>query len=103
MRKSTFNFDFSDIAPALKEFETKTRKQMESVGQKAVDYAKENGNYHDVTGRLRASNKYKVEQSAKGATLEVYNDAPYAADVEAHGKDVISGAGLYAEKLLKEL
>lgn len=71
----------------------------EKVGREAVDYAVANGTYRNVTGRLRASNGYK--SSKDGLTL--YNDAPYAKDIEARGEDVISGAALYAQKRLNEM
>ena len=68
------------------------------VGEEAVEYAKAHGNYQNRTGRLRSSNKYKAD--IEGLTL--YNDAPYAENVEQKGYDVLSGAALFAEKRLKE-
>lgn len=91
-------FDLSDAYRKLDEYHHQIDAEMAAVGQEAVDYAVEHGSYHDVTGRLRRSNKYEV--NADG--LRIYNDAPYAADVEANGKEVISGAALYAEQRLKE-
>lgn len=82
----------------LEELEDEVLETMDSVGRDAVEYAKEHGSYHDVTGNLRRSNKYKVDESG----LTVYNDAPYAEAVEQRGYEVISGAALYAEKRLKE-
>lgn len=72
---------------------------MAAVGREAVRYAEENGNYRDVTGRLRASNDYEV--SDKG--LKIVNTAPYAEDKEAEGFDVVSGAALFAERELKRI
>ncbi len=68
------------------------------VGEKAVEYARQNGNYRDRTGHLRASNKFKADESG----LTVFNDADYASEVEAKGYEVVSSAALYAEELLKE-
>lgn len=102
MLKFTFKYDFSDVRKALDDLEKQARKRVEEVGEKAVEYAKEHGNYRDVTGRLRASNKFEVVPKKGGAYLRLYNDAPYATDVEEMGKDVLSSAALYAEKLLKE-
>ena len=80
------------------EFEREMLQAMSSVGEEAVEYAKEHGTYHDVTGNLRRSNRY--EASKEG--LRIYNTASYAESVEQRGHDVISGAALYAEKRLKE-
>lgn len=82
----------------LEELEDEVLETMDAVGREAVEYAKEHGSYRDVTGNLRRSNKYKVDESG----LTVYNDAPYAEAVEHRGYEVISGAALYAEKRLKE-
>lgn len=75
------------------------RQALRQVGREAVTYAVENGDYHNVTGRLRASNRYRV--CADG--LELYNDTPYAAEVESRGYEVIGGAALVAEQRLKEV
>ena len=90
-------FDFSDI-PTF--FQTAT-SELEAVearcGQEAVQYAIDNGTYHNVTGRLRSSNRYRVDNG-----VELSNDAEYASNVEARGEDVLSGAALFLEKRLKE-
>lgn len=80
------------------EVEEEIQIVMELVGEEAVEYAKANGDYRNITGNLRRSNKYKVEKDG----LTVYNDATYASDVESRGYEVISGAALFAEKRLKE-
>lgn len=72
---------------------------LSAIGEEAVRYAKENGNYHDVTGHLRNSNYFKVE----GGRLVIGNSADYASKVESEGKDVILGAYLYAETLIQKL
>jgi len=100
MPKSTCKFDFSDVAPALARFNRQVRKKVEEVGQEAVEYAIENGDYHDVTGETRASNHYKVDGNNN---LTIYNDCDHAAELEANGKDVIGNAALYAEQRLKEI
>ena len=101
MPRFTFNAkaDFSDVEAAIRKFKAEVRSKMAEVGAEAVNYAKENGNYHDVTGHLRASNSYEVSEDG----LTVQNTADYAADVEARGLEVISGAAIYAEKRLKEI
>lgn len=98
-RAMGLNVDFSDIYEAIDGFKDEAKEKMREVGEDAVAYAIENGNYKDVTGRLRASNKYAVDDNG----LKIYNDAPYASSVEARGKEVISGAALFAEKRLKEI
>lgn len=91
-------YDLTDVLEALKQADVKIDNALARVGQEAVDYAKEHGSYKNRTGNLRRSNKYRVDDSG----LTVYNDAPYASDVEQKGYDVLSGAALFAEKRLKE-
>lgn len=88
-----------EIASVNAEVEAKVRGRLDEVGRKAVEIAKETGTYHDVTGRLRSSNKYRIEN---GRDLVLYNDAPYAEDVEARGKVVLTTAALEAAKMLNE-
>lgn len=92
------DFDFSDVDQFLKEGEWEVQKKMIDVGDEAVKYAEENGNYQDHTLTLRTSNDYDVDES--GLTLK--NEAEYASFVESKGYVVASGAALYAEKRLKE-
>lgn len=96
MRNSGCRFDFSEADAFLRAIPGKVREVERRVGEMAVDYAREHGDYRDVTGRLRSSNRFKADDSG----LTVYNDAPYASDVEARGREVVSGAALYAEVLL---
>lgn len=79
---------------ALVEFEKKMRSRMAQVGEEAVAYAEENGEYHDVTGLLRSSNHCTVTDRK----LRLYNTAPYADEVQARGLDVLNGAALFAQK-----
>lgn len=74
------------------------REALEEVGQAAVDYNIENGDYHNVTGNLRRSNFYEVTEGG----LVVGNSAEYASDVEARGRMVASGGILLAQQLLEE-
>ena len=90
--------ELSGLDDFLSELEKEILDTMREVGEEAVEYAKENGTYHDVTGNLRRSNDYKVSESG----LTIYNTASYAESVEQRGYDVISGAALFAEKRLKE-
>ena len=90
--------ELSGLDDFLSELEKEILNTMREVGEEAVEYAKENGTYHDVTGNLRRSNEYKVSESG----LTIYNTASYAESVEQRGYDVISGGALFAEKRLKE-
>lgn len=92
------DFDFSDVDQFLKDGEWEVQKKMIDVGDEAVKYAEENGNYQDHTLTLRTSNDYDVDET--GLTLK--NEAEYASFVESKGFDVLSGAALYAKKRLKE-
>ena len=92
------DFDFSDVDQFLKDGEWEVEKKMIDVGDEAVKYAEEYGNYQDRTLTLRTSNDYDVDKD--GLTLK--NEAEYASFVESKGFDVLSGAALYAEKRLKE-
>lgn len=91
-------FDDDDIEAFFREAENEVVSTLEDIGKEAVQYAVDNGTYHDVTGNLRRSNKYKANKDG----LMIYNDADYATNVEQKGYDVISGAILFAEKRLKE-
>lgn len=91
-------FDFSDVDQFLKDGEWEVEKKMIDVGDEAVKYAEENGNYQDHTLTLRTSNDYDVDESV----LTLKNEAEYASFVESNGYDVASGAALFAEKRLKE-
>ncbi len=76
---------------AIAEVHGEVRAYLDNLGRRSVDYAKEHGNYHDVTGHLRASYKYE----ASDTSLVIKNTAEYASNVEARGRDVISGAKLF--------
>ena len=83
--------DTKAIDKAISDFEQEIEKTMHNVGKRAVDYAIEHGEYHDVTGRLRQSNDYKVSDKK----LTIMNTAPYAEEVQNRGLDVIGGAVLF--------
>ena len=74
------------------------KAEMAVVGEEFVSEAQQEGNYHDVTGHLRASNYYEVHDDG----LEVGNRADYASKVEARGLEVVSTFALRAEAKLKE-
>lgn len=84
-----------DIDAAMREAFAEIREEMRqhlgSLGREAVAYAKENATFNDVTGSLRSSYSY----DADGDTLTVSNTADYASEVEARGKDVLSGTENY--------
>lgn len=100
MPKSMCNFNFRDVNRAFNRFNRQVRNKVEQVGQAAVDYAVEHGDYHDVTGKCRASNHYEVDANNN---LHLSNDCGYADELEANGKDVIGNAALFAEQQLKEI
>ena len=91
--------DTSALNKALDDFEKGMKAKLQEIGQRAVEYAVEHGEYHNVTGRLRRSNKYEVTRNG----LRIYNDAPYAEEVQNRGLDVINGAALYAESELDKM
>ena len=92
------DFDFSDVDSFFDEGEWEVEKKMIDVGDEAVKYAEEHGDYQDHTLTLRTSNDYDVDKD--GLTLK--NEAEYASFVESKGFDVLSSAALYAEKRLIE-
>lgn len=92
------DFDISDVDAAFDEFYEEVKGAMIEVGEEAVQYAKDNGDYQDITGTLRKSNEYEVDET--GLTMK--NETEYASFVEAKGFEVLSGAALEAERLLKE-
>ena len=89
--------NFSDVDNAFGDLYEEMRHEMDEAGKAAVAYAEENGNYENKTGRLRASNSYEVEPDG----LVLRNDTEYASYVEAKGFDVLSGAALEAERILR--
>ncbi|MBQ7211614.1 MAG: hypothetical protein IJS19_02920 [Muribaculaceae bacterium] len=91
-------FDMEDVEAFFEEGKAEVEKVETEVGEEAVEYARKFGNYRDVTGFLRNSNRYEVDESG----LALINDAPYASDVEARGQEVLTGAALFAENRLKE-
>lgn len=98
------DFDFSDVDDFFNRGEWEVEKKMIDVGDEAVKYAEEHGDYQDHTLTLRTSNKYDVDKDS----LMLYNDATapngyqYASKVESKGYDVLSSAAIHAEKQLKE-
>ena len=90
--------DFSDVEQFFQDGEWEVEKKVIDVGDEAVKYAEENGDYKDHTLTLRTSNDYDVDESG----LILKNEAEYASSVESKGYDVLSGAALYAERRLKE-
>lgn len=91
-------FDIQGFLKELDEAKAEIMAKVEQVGRDAVERAKETGDYKDRTGRLRSSNKYELTENS----LKIYNDAPYASDVEARGYTVITQAALEAEAKLRQ-
>ena len=97
MRVQT-KFDFSDVKKSIKGYKGEVASKCAQIGEACVEYAKETGNYHDVTGNLRNSNTYHASED--GLILE--NTARYASDVEARGNIVLSSAILLAREELEK-
>lgn len=91
-------FDLTDVDKFFEDEMWNIQKEMIDAGEKGVRYAEEHGDYEDHTLKLRTSNTYDVDES--GVTLE--NTAEYAGYVESKGYDVLSGAALEVERILKE-
>lgn len=100
MPKGMCSFNFNDVNKAFNKFKRDVRNAVEGVGVEAVNYAVENGTYRNVSGKCRRSNHYDVKPNG---SLELYNDCGYADKLESEGKDVISGAALFAEQRLKDI
>lgn len=84
-----------DIASVRKSEE----QRIVAIGEKAVEVAVENGTYHDVTGRLRRSNGFRLEE---GKAI-LYNSAPYAEEVSARGHEVLDSAAKFLDEEIKRL
>ena len=91
-------FDFSDVDSFFDQGYAVVKSVEDKVGKEAVDYAVKNGSYQNRTGTLRKSNKYSVQDDG----LELRNEAEYASFGESKGYEVLTGAGIYAERRLKE-
>ena len=91
-------FDFSDVDEFFRKGEEEVKAVEREAGKDVVEHAVRNGSYQDRTGRLRKSNGFDVND--EGLTLK--NETEYAPFVEAKGFEVLSGAALEAERLLKE-
>lgn len=98
MSNSGCKYDRTGVDSFFRSIYDRVERIQSEVGEQAVEYAVENGTYQDRTGRLRRSNRYRSDR--EGLTL--YNEAPYASDMESRGHDVISGAALFAEQKLRE-
>ena len=92
------DFDFSDVDSFFDEGEWEVEKKMIDVGDEAVKYAEEHGDYQDHTLTLRTSNDYDVNKD--GLTLK--NEAEYASFVESKGFEVAGSAAIRTEKRLKD-
>lgn len=90
--------NFSDVDKFFEQGIKEVMKEMDEVGRKSVSYAKATGNYQDITGRLRASNTYEVNESG----LIIGNNAPYASFVESKGYEVCESAALFAQEQLRK-
>ncbi len=91
-------YDLSDVESFLNNEMTNVKEKQTEIGEKAVLFAKKNGNYRDRTGNLRHSNESEVLEDGLG----IFNSADYASQVESRGYEVISSAALYAENECKK-
>lgn len=97
----------SSLSREIEEFFGKGLSEVEAsmreAGEVAVDFNVKNGNYNNITFRLRRSNYFSIEKDGNVPTaLVVGNSAPYASNVEARGRMVVSGGALHAESLLNK-
>lgn len=83
--------DLRDVLQELDGAPAKVGKVLHTIGEDAVGYAKERGDYQDRTGRLRKGNEFLSDERH----LIVENDVEYASHVEHRGYDVLSGAEDY--------
>lgn len=81
-------FDFHDISLELDAAPSRVAGVFDKMGQEAVGYAREHGDYQNHTFRLRNGTDYLSDER----TLLVENDTPYASNVEHRGYDVLTGA-----------
>lgn len=86
------------IEHGIDEFKKNISSELNRIGVESVDVAKSSTAYHDVTGRLRSSNHYQADENG----LRIYNDAPYASNVEARCGNVIADAVLFAKNELSK-
>lgn len=90
------------ISEAIDEFiqeaENEVRDTLAEMGHTAVELNKQNGNYHNRTGKLRRSNYYEVKGND---TLTIGNKADYASKVSSRGYDVIDSGIQFLRKTLE--
>ena len=89
---------FQMSIPFSNEGEWEVEKKIIDVGDEAVKYAEEHGNYQDHTLTLRTSNDYDVDKD--GLTLEKTKQNTLHS-WNPKGFDVLSGAAIYAEETVK--
>lgn len=90
--------DFSDVERLLRDAPKMVKEVFDREGSRAIEDAKNSGNYKDRSGKLRSSNKYEASQDA----IRLINDAEYASFVEAKGYEVLSGAYLRMAKRIED-
>lgn len=89
---------FDDL---LDDIFSEVEKAVTEAGEKAVECNIQNGDYRNITGRLRRSNYYEIEHIGNIPTkLVIGNRAEYASAVESRGRMVITDGALLAHKLL---
>ena len=85
--------NLSDILAQLSDAPRQVEQVFDTIGEDAVGYAKEHGNYKNHTWNLRTHNMYERDQQH----LVVKNTMPYASNVEHKGYDVLTGAEYYVQ------
>ena len=83
--------EINDVLSAVADAPHKVEQAFEAMGEDAVGYAREHGNYHDRTGNLRHNTHYEADREH----LRVENSMPYASYVEHRGYEVLSSAEDY--------
>lgn len=92
------DFNFDDVEETFEQMRLEVVDAMTQCGETFVENAKQSGDYHDVSGNLRASNFYAIEPDG----LRLGNRANYASDVEARGRKVCTEEAFIAVKNLKQ-
>lgn len=88
----------NELREQLEALKSKAEERIREIGQSAVEVARQNGTYHDVTGNLRRSNGFEYSNG----TARLYNSAPYAEEVSARGHDVLDSATAYLQEELSK-
>lgn len=92
------SFDFSDVDRWFKEEEFETKRTIEDIVIKSLNFAKRTKTYKNRTYNMINSYGYEMD----GYSPTIYNKAYYASFVEAKGYDVLGLAALWLEDSLRK-